>query len=221
VRREAGRSALFGKSEGADFPCRISAPSSVFFEDLVRLPNHNYFVASGSFETCEPCGPRFPFSPVAPFVVRAFPVSSKAPGCPFASRDPLPVLLMVRCLLSSLEDLSSVDLKILLISAITRGFSKFCRVEMAYFLWKFVTASVALCRGNKLWSFLLAKCAQADVQLSDGTLFPLAEMKIAPALGDVHVDDALRRPDPVVFFWIAGFPLDAAEVDAPCCAGLR
>jgi hypothetical protein len=107
-----------------------------FFEDLVRLPNHNYFVASGSFETCEPCGPRFPFSPVAPFVVRAFPVSSKAPGYPFASRDPLPVLLMVRCLLSSLEDLSSVELKILLISAIARGFSKFCDVEMMAFLWK-------------------------------------------------------------------------------------
>jgi len=71
-----------------------------FFEDLVRLPDHNYFVISESSETCEPCGPRFPYSSVIPFVVRAFLVPSKAPSCPVASRVPLPILLIVPCLLS-------------------------------------------------------------------------------------------------------------------------
>ena len=43
----------------------------------------------------------------------------------------------------------------------------------------------------------------------------LAEVEVAPLVGDVHVDDALRRPDPVVLFGLTGLPLDAAEVDAP------
>jgi len=49
---------------------------------------------------CEPCGPRFPNSSVATFVVRAFSVPSKASGFPIASREPLPVLLIAPCLLS-------------------------------------------------------------------------------------------------------------------------
>jgi hypothetical protein len=40
-------------------------------------------------------------------------------------------------------------------------------------------------------------------------------VEVAPTVGDVHVDDTLRRPDPVVFPGLARCPLDAAEVDTP------
>src|SRR5690349_5060877 len=57
------------------------------------------------------------------------------------------------------------------------------------------------------------------------------EAHIPPAVRDVHVDQTLRRPDPVVFLLSGRFavtavldreaPLDAGEVDAPRVAGLR
>src|SRR5580698_1511890 len=49
----------------------------------------------------------------------------------------------------------------------------------------------------------------------------LAKMQVAPAVGNMHIDDALRRPDPVVFLLLARLPLDAAEVDAPYSPRLR
>lgn len=50
---------------------------------------------------------------------------------------------------------------------------------------------------------------------------PVAEVEVAPFFGDVHVDYALRGPDPVVFFGLACLPLDAAEVDAPLVSCVR
>src|SRR4051812_34022014 len=59
----------------------------------------------------------------------------------------------------------------------------------------------------------------------------LAESHVAPVFGDVHVDQALGRPDPVVLPEAGPFgvlavddvvlPFDAGEVDAPLVAGTR
>ncbi len=175
---------------------RDLAPSFRFLEGLVRLPDHNYFVPSELLRSSEPCGPHFPRSPVVTFRCKSFLVPSKTSSCPVASRDPLPVLLMVLVYSLLLEDLSSVELKILQISLNARGSSEFFGVEIRDILWK------------------ICNCVSCTLFCAIG----LAELEIAPALRDVHVDNTLWRPDPVVFLWIAGLPFDAAEVDAPCCS---
>src|SRR5215813_14241196 len=93
-----------------EFPCGISPLLSDFSKIWFGF-QITPFVTPESFGACKPCGSLPPHSSFVPLVVRAFSVSSKAPSCPVASREPLPVLLMALVYSLLLEDFSSVDLK--------------------------------------------------------------------------------------------------------------
>ena len=124
-----------------DFPCGISPPlsdfSKVWFGFQTTTLCHYGFVQDLRAEArVSRILPQSPRRKSLLGSARQHPVSRPLPESRFRS----PRQLLVCSLL--LEDLSSVDLKILPISKKARGFREFFDVEMTSLMWKCGTASV-------------------------------------------------------------------------------